>query len=367
MKSASSVSGILTEFANLSGLVANPSKSSVFCAGVDQARKDQVLQCLRMTEAQLPVRYLGVPLISKRLSATDCNVLLERVAGRINSWMARKLSFAGRLQLVSSVLFSIQVFWSSIFILPKKIYHLLTQKFSRFLWGGSDSHPAHAKVAWVELCVPKREGGLGLKMLEDWNKASMLRHIWNLFVKSGSLWVAWINAYVLKGRSFWGVKIPQSCSWSWRKLLKLREVAKTFIRFKVGAGDNIFIWHDLWHPDGILIEKYGFRPIYDAGSHTNAKLSSFICNNQWNWPPARSDALVCIQSQLPLVPLGESDQVLWNFSKTGTYHCSETWDYIRNKRALVPWWKLIWFPLAIPKQALSYGWLFRIGLSPERG
>jgi hypothetical protein len=32
-------------------------------------------------------------------------------------------------------------------------------------------------------------GSLGIKRLEDWNEASILRHIWNLFARAGSLWV----------------------------------------------------------------------------------------------------------------------------------------------------------------------------------
>jgi hypothetical protein len=68
----------------------------------------------------------------------------------------------------------------------------------------------------------------------------MLRHIWNLFARAGSLWVAWVKLHLLKGKSFWQGKIPQVCSWSWMKLLKLRIIAKQFILFKVGYGENIF-------------------------------------------------------------------------------------------------------------------------------
>jgi hypothetical protein len=77
------------------------------------------------------------------------------------------------------------------------------------------------KVAWEKLCVPKK-GGLRIKWIEVWNKASMLGHIWNLFTKVGSLRVAWIKANWLKGRSLWLVSIPVSDSWSWKKILKLR-------------------------------------------------------------------------------------------------------------------------------------------------
>ncbi|KAK3229312.1 hypothetical protein Dsin_001193 [Dipteronia sinensis] len=49
-----------------------------------------------MGEGKLPVRYLGVPLISSRLCASDCDTLLEKIIARINSWLSRNLSFAGR-------------------------------------------------------------------------------------------------------------------------------------------------------------------------------------------------------------------------------------------------------------------------------
>jgi len=155
------------------------------------------LDFLGNQEGVLPVRYLGVPFISKRLTAGDCDSLVSKITAWIDFWLARNLSFAGRLQLLSSVLLSLQVYWTKVFILPKKIIHMLEQKFNRFLWMGKDSK-AHAKVAWHHICVPKREGGLGLKRLEVWNQASMLNHIWSLFAKAGSLWVAWVESTWLK-------------------------------------------------------------------------------------------------------------------------------------------------------------------------
>jgi len=147
-------------------------------------------------------------------------------------------------------------------------------------------------VAWDKVCVPKKEGGLGIKKLDIWNQASMLHHVWTLFARSGSLWVAWIENNLLKGRSFWQVSIPHNCSWSWRKLLKLRSIAKQFLSFKVGDGRKIFLWYDVWHPEGCLFDKYGYRMIYDAGSAIGPKVSSIIQEGAWYWPSARSDSLV---------------------------------------------------------------------------
>jgi hypothetical protein len=153
---------------------------------------------MQMTEGKLPVRYLGVPLITTRLTAADCEELVAKFTSRIDSWCSKHLSFAGRLQLISSVLFSLQVFWSSILILPKVVINLLEQKLNRFLWCGKDEK-AKAKVSWEKICVPRKEGGLRLKRMGAWNKAAMLRQIWNLFAESSSLWVAWVQENWLRG------------------------------------------------------------------------------------------------------------------------------------------------------------------------
>lgn len=52
----------------------------------------------------LLVRYLGVPLITIRLTASDCSFLLEKIMEHIDSWISRKNYFVGRLQLLTSIL-----------------------------------------------------------------------------------------------------------------------------------------------------------------------------------------------------------------------------------------------------------------------
>jgi hypothetical protein len=67
----------------------------------------------------------------------------------------------------------------------------------------------------------------------------MLSHIWSRFAQSGSLWVAWLETNWLKRKSLWHIPTPKSCSWSWKKLLKLRDVNRNFLSFKVGNGQDI--------------------------------------------------------------------------------------------------------------------------------
>lgn len=165
-----------------------------------------------------------------------------------------------------------------------------------------------------------------------------MKHIWSLFAKAGSLWVTWVNENLLMGCSFWQIKVPQSCSWCWRKLLKLRVEANNFLRFDVGNGSNINLWTDWWHPSGVLLDKYGYRAIYDAQSHLNSRLSSVIRDGLWFWKPARSDALVEIQSKLFMVDFGVRDESKWVIFKSGNYSSSDALEALREKGPCVNWW-----------------------------
>jgi len=62
------------------------------------------------------MKYLGVPLISSRLKAVYCKGLMDRITSEVRHWTCRTLSYAGRVQLINSVLFSIQVYWASLFL-----------------------------------------------------------------------------------------------------------------------------------------------------------------------------------------------------------------------------------------------------------
>ncbi|XP_038888122.1 uncharacterized protein LOC120078021 [Benincasa hispida] len=105
---------VLADFAGLSGLVANVGMSSMFFVGVESGKAEELAAFMGFSLGSLLVRYLGLPLLTGRLRVRDCAPLIQRITARIRSWAARSLSFAGRLQLIRSVLQSFQfcfVWW----------------------------------------------------------------------------------------------------------------------------------------------------------------------------------------------------------------------------------------------------------------
>ncbi|CAL1375528.1 unnamed protein product [Linum trigynum] len=156
-----------------------------------------------------PVRYLGVPLVAGKLTINACKPFTSRVQGR----KAKSLSYAGRVELVGSVLYSMSQYWMSVFMLPKAVIREVERICSNFLWSVGPGLKLKAMMAWKYLAIPKKEGGQGLRDLVSWNYACVYRQIWVVMMQQGSLWVAWIQAYKLKGRDFWNVNV--SGSWNW--------------------------------------------------------------------------------------------------------------------------------------------------------
>ncbi|KAK4384014.1 putative ribonuclease H protein [Sesamum angolense] len=98
------------------------------------------------------------------------------------------LSFAGRLQLIKSVLMSLNVYWAMAFILPKGVIREAEKKMRTFLWKGN-SAVGYPKVAWSAVCKPIEEGGQGILDILALNKALMSRHLWNVIQNNqSSIW-----------------------------------------------------------------------------------------------------------------------------------------------------------------------------------
>lgn len=133
-----------------------------------------------IVNGSLPVRYLGLPLLPHQIKPKDYQPLLDKVYKIITYWTVRHLLFAGRLQLIQSVLFSLINFWTSVFPLPKKCLAALERMCSAYLWKSVLTSARGAKISWDSVCTPKKEGDLGLRRLQACNKVFTLKLIWLL-------------------------------------------------------------------------------------------------------------------------------------------------------------------------------------------
>ena len=177
-----------------------------------------------MEEGDFPFRYLGVPLHSKKLNSRDCRPLVDKIIGRVKFWSSRLLSYAGRIQLVRSVIGGMKNFWAQIFCLPKKLIKMVEDVCRSFIWTGKEGLSRKAAVAWGQLVLPYSRGELNLRDMYTWNKAAMLKHLWNLARKKDNLWVKWVYIYYMKSQKVHDVRVSIHASWSFKKIIKQRAI-----------------------------------------------------------------------------------------------------------------------------------------------
>ena len=80
-----------------------------------------------------------------------------------------------------------------------------------FLWSQGSLQRGKSNVAWEVVCLPKTEGGLGIRRLHEFNVALLSVHIWNLLTRKESLWVQQIYMYTNKGEEL----LEYSLSWEY--------------------------------------------------------------------------------------------------------------------------------------------------------
>ncbi|KAK1421818.1 hypothetical protein QVD17_24468 [Tagetes erecta] len=352
----------LEEFKNGSGLTPSVAKSTVFFCQVPQRVKRAILAIMPFDEGKLPVKYLGVPLISTNLVASNYKILIEKVDRRIDDWKNKSLSFAGRLQLIVSVISSMYVYWASVLVLPSSTVKELEQKMKGFLWQKNSNERAKSKVAWSDVCLPKTEGGLGIRNISDVNRSLISYHLWSIIIHRKSLWVDWIYDHKLKGRSIWDVTPKAKMTWSWRKILQIRVLIRPHIRQKIGNGRDTFAWSDNWCNQSPLNRFITPRDIYNAGFSLHAKVADLVSNMNWKWHVAWYELFpVLIHVHVPVISTNRKDVTILHdmHGEERTFSTMMVWDTIRQRKQLINWYNVVWFTHCIPRHAF-HAWSGRL-------
>ncbi|XP_071728891.1 uncharacterized protein [Rutidosis leptorrhynchoides] len=222
------VKNALDSFSKVSGLYSYLGKSTIFFRSICMSTRQNILHIIPLFLSKLSVRYLGIPPISKRLSVGDYKCLIDKVKDKVNNWRNEKLSYAGRLPLINSILSYMHVYWTSVFMLPSTVKGV-----KEFSLESRDNVNGKAKLAWKIVCTAKE--------------------------------------------SIWDIKVESRDSWNWAKLLSLRDMILDHVHCEIVNGESTSLWFSkqfweymkdkilfkgLSHKIGIILEvmaRYPFK------------------------------------------------------------------------------------------------------------
>ncbi|GKB68906.1 N-acetyltransferase 9-like protein [Tanacetum coccineum] len=239
----------LDEFSSVSGLLPNMQKSTIFFGGLSSIEQQSILNIIFFSVGKLPVRYLGVPLLTKKISMND----------------------------------------------------------------------------WEEQRYPGRMFA-------------------NLRIKEA--WVKWIYMEKLKGKNIWEVNCDSNCTMGWKSILSLRDKIRKHVKWKIGNGKSVNVWHDNWCPVSPLSDFIGTRDIYDARISLDCTVKDIVNDGRWKWPAEwNTDFAEIDQIQIPTLNENVEDNAVWisDNGNENSFKISTVWKDISQQEEKVEWniWSIV--------------------------
>ena len=193
---------------------------------------------------------------------------------KVEGWMAKLLSFAGRVELVKTVLLSYLSYWVQSYKVSCTISNELERISSNFVWNGK----IHA-WSWNSMCKPKREGGLELRRVQDIANAAGIKLVWRLFT-SNSLWAKWMNEKYVKDTPITELTCSSLDSGTWKFIVQSKNKALLHMKKIIGDGCDTSLWYDPWLQNGNLINLTGLNSPPVLSKHW--RVSDIIDNGTWS-------------------------------------------------------------------------------------
>ena len=104
---------------------------------------------------------------------------------------------------------------------------------ARFFWGESSSKRKYHWVRWVDICMPKSLGGLGIMDTKLMNTCLMAKWIWKIYDGEQGLWADILRNKYLRGKDLLVDNHTQGSQF-WKALQKAKEAFRLGAKHLVG-------------------------------------------------------------------------------------------------------------------------------------
>ncbi|MCH85046.1 RNA-directed DNA polymerase (Reverse transcriptase) [Trifolium medium] len=136
----------------------------------------------------IPFKFLGIPVGANPRSCKTWQPILDLMEKRLAKWKGKYLSIDGRFVLINSVLSSLPLYFFSFFRASKKIIQAIIKIQRNFLWSNSTNGRRVSWLSWDSVCSPKKLGGLGVKHMELFNMALIVKWRWRCLTDIKAAW-----------------------------------------------------------------------------------------------------------------------------------------------------------------------------------
>lgn len=353
------VQKILSDFCAASGHKVSNSKTKIFFSrNVSLGLRSVISGQFQYEQADGLGRYLGVPLLTGRMSSSIYRYILDRIRAKLAGWKQQSLSLAGRITLAKSVLQSIPFYTMQSILLPLVCCRNIEKEIRKFVWGHTREAKKVNLVKWSELCQPLAHGGVGLLKLDSQNKSFMTKLAFQIHSQPDSLWVR-----ILKGKygAHDTLTFPRNSSAFWRQLGQLWHEASLHIKWHPGDGTHLCFWKDFWVGELGPLKHLAYAPLDDQ---TLEQPISHYVDHDGAWKLALFQHLLppSLVEEIKAIKILDSagpPSCYWHLNSNGSfstrsaYKSLEAINWDKPEKKWVKLWKL---PMA--QRVKTFAWLF---------
>ncbi|GKV05586.1 hypothetical protein SLEP1_g17582 [Rubroshorea leprosula] len=354
----------------------------------EEGWKERMACRLCCKEADLPFKYLGIPVGGNHRKLALWKPLLESFKKKLASWKGQNLSLRGRITLLNSMLSSLLVYLMSAFKIPKGTIHSLDKIRRNILWGGLGEEKKIKWVSWERVCRKKECGGLGVKDLRKFNLGLMGKW-WGRLVKgeeglwgkvirgkyggNGGQWMDWVRDGRRVGSLWWrdlqSLNVGEDGNEGW--------LTEGF-RMKIGEGKGVSFWWDEWCGENCLANIYPRLYVLSTGKEKDCQQMGEDHNGTWKWNMTWRRALFQweeeaekeLQKTIEKVKIspGCADRWEWIHSADGQYSTTTAYAVLAKQRKEddeEKIFKRVWNP-TIPTKVAAFNWRVLMDRIPTR-
>ncbi|EPS58588.1 hypothetical protein M569_16225, partial [Genlisea aurea] len=162
--------------------------------------------------------------------------------------------------------------------------------------------------------------GMGFRELPLFNLALLAKQGWRLMTQPSSLCSKLMKAKYYPTISFLHAPLGRAPSYSWHSIHSSRKVLASGLRWRIGGGNSVNVWHDPWIP-----ENLAFRPSSPAPPGTaDMKVKDLIQSDHsgWNSSVIRRIFSPSDVQHILAIPLSRNaypDRLIWHHTRHGEY------------------------------------------------
>ncbi|PKU75120.1 Putative ribonuclease H protein [Dendrobium catenatum] len=291
--------------------------------------------------------YLGIPISTGKIKASDFNPLLEKITFLLSGWKASSLSIAGRMQYIKYTISNTVAYWVRAIFVPNHIIKSINKACARFLYFGSQTGKSMHLISWDNTCKPYRNGGLSITSLEAMRYAYNCSTISRMYNVANPL-----SKYLLaRYNSPWKSNTKQKTRF-WKGICKSAERAKTFFLFSPHQSSKASIKWDHWCMGESLICKFPeLSPLNFCKD--GETIDNWIINDKWCIPDSLREEIRNFISKIPL-GLNNDLSITWKGNIKHSYK-----DYYLNffeNQEVVDWSQLVWHKRHSPRYSI-FTWM----------